>query len=151
MKTTHIAGKERGYDKAKTTKGRKRHLIVDTLAMVLAVVVHSAGLQDQEGAPLVLQELREAFRRLKVIFADSGNVRSGLPEFVRKTLGIVLTIVKRPRTPSRQPKRWIVERTFGWINEFRRHSKDYERNAETSEALIQISMILVMVKRLARS
>lgn len=153
VKTTHIAGEQRGYDGGKKVKGRKRHLIVDTLGLILAVVVHSADQQDYDGAPLVLYSLWEKMKRIKVIFADSIYAYCGLPEFVKKTLGYRIEIVKKDENDKRkgfavQKKRWIVERTFAWLNLFRRHSKDYELNPETSETLIQISMIALMLKRL---
>ncbi|TWT62884.1 Transposase DDE domain protein [Rubinisphaera italica] len=153
VKTTHIAGSERGYDAGKKTKGRKRYVIVDTLGMILAVVVHAADEQDYNGAPLMLSALREKMRRLKVIFADAIYGYKNLPEFTKSTLGFDIQIAKRPADQPRgqfpiQKKRWIVERTFAWLGLYRRYSKDYELNPETCVALIQISMILLMLKRL---
>lgn len=153
VKTTEVGGEQRGYDGGKKVKGRKRHIVVDTLGLILAVFVHGADQQDDFGAPLVLWSLWEKFPRLKKIFADSAYKRNGLPEFVRSTLGFVIEIVAR--TPGVKgfavlPKRWIVERTFGWLGRCRRHSKDYEANPESSEAMIYISMIHLMLKRLAR-
>lgn len=154
VKTTEVGGPERGYDAGKKVAGRKRHIVVDTLGLVLAVVVHGADLQDNEGACLVLSTLRERLKRIKVIFADSAYGRSGLPEFVQSTLGFIIELVKRP--PGMVgfgvlPKRWIVERTFGWLGRSRRLSKDYEYNPRTSEAMIYISMIHLMLKRLERA
>lgn len=154
VKTTSVGGCDRGYDGGKKINGRKRHLIVDTLGLVIAVVVHSAGLQDQDGACLVLYSLRERLKRIKKIFADSAYGRSGLPEFVRDTLGFAIELVKRPRGTigfEVQRKRWIVERTFAWLGHSRRLSKDYETNPQTSETMIQISMIHLMLKRLERA
>jgi putative transposase len=152
VKTTEVGG-ERGYDAGKKVTGRKRHLAVDTLGLLLAVVVHRADVQDQDGAKLVLERLREGFRRLKVVFADGAYGRCGLPAWVQATFGWVLQTVLRPvatRGFVILPKRWIVERTFGWLGRSRRHSKDYERTTESSAALIQISMIHLMARRLAR-
>lgn len=152
VKTTHIGGEQRGYDAGKKVSGRKRHLIVDTLGLMLAVVVHGADQQDHNGACLVLYALWEKMKRTKIIFADTAYGRKGLPEFVKSTLGFVIEIVKRPRGSHSfevLPKRWIVERTFAWLGFCRRHSKDYERNPQTSEAMIYISMIHLMLKRLA--
>jgi putative transposase len=152
VKTTESGGPERGYDAGKKITGRKRHIVVDTLGLVLAVVVHSAGIQDQEGARLALQQLAGRFRRLKVVFADSAYARNGLPAWVKSTFGWILQTVLRPvgvRGFVVLPKRWIVERTFGWLGRYRRHSKDYERTTESSEAMIQISMIQLMSRRLA--
>lgn len=151
-KTTESGGPERGYDAGKKVTGRKRHIVVDTLGLILAVVVHSAGIQDQDGARLVLEQLAGRFGRLKVVFADSAYGRSGLPTWVQSTFGWILQTVLRPvgvRGFVVLPKRWIVERTFGWLGRYRRHSKDYERTTESAEAMIQISMINLMSRRLA--
>lgn len=152
VKTTDIGGEQRGYDAGKQVFGRKRHIIVDTLGLMLAVVVHGADQQDHNGAPLVLYALWEKMKRIKIIFADTAYGRKGLPEFVESTLGFVIELVKRPRgshTFEVLPKRWIVERTFAWLGFCRRHSKDYERNPQTSETMIYISMTHLMLKRLA--
>lgn len=152
VKTTEIGG-EKGYDAGKKVNGRKRHIVVDTLGLVLAVVVHPADQQDQDGACLVLYKLWERIRTLKVIFGDSAYGRTQLPEFVQSTLGWIVQPVLRPvhlKGFIVLPKRWIVERTFAWIGRSRRHSKDYERNPATSETLILLSMTHLMLKRLAR-
>lgn len=152
VKTTEVGGEERGYDAGKKVSGRKRHIAVDTLGLLLAVVVHGANVQDQEGAKLVFERLREGYKRLKVVFADSAYGRSGLPEWVKQCCNIVLQTVLRPvgiKGFVVLPKRWIVERTFGWLGRWRRHSKDYETNPETSEAMIYISMVHLMSRRLA--
>jgi putative transposase len=152
VKTTESGGPERGYDAGKKVTGRKRHIAVDTLGMLLGLVVHSAGIQDQDGARLVLQQLAGRFRRLKVVFGDSAYGRNGLPQWVKSTFGWILQTVLRPvgvRGFVVLPKRWIVERTFGWLGRYRRHSKDYERTPESSKAMIQISMINLMSRRLA--
>ena len=152
VKTTETGGLDCGYDGGKKTKGRKRHIMTDTTGLLLGVQVHSADQQDQNGAPLVLFAVWQMIKSIKVVFADSAYKRNGLPGFVRETLGWVIQPVLRPvnvRGFVLLPKRWVVERTFAWINRSRRHSKDYERLPETSEALIQISMIHLMLKRLA--
>jgi len=153
VKTTEVGGSERGYDAGKKVSGRKRHIVVDTLGMLLAVVVHGADQQDDSGARLVLSALRENMKRVRLIFADSAYGRNGLPSFVKQTLGFVIELVRRPKGTigfAVLPKRWIVERTFAWIGRCRRHSKDYERNPATSEAMIYISMIHLMTRRLAK-
>jgi putative transposase len=150
-KTTEVGG-ERGYDGGKKITGRKRHLVVDTLGLILAVVVHSAGEQDQDGARRVLTLLQDRFARLKVIWADSAYKRNGLPAWVAATFGWVLQTILRPVHAVGfvlLPKRWIVERTFAWLGRYRRHSKDYERTTESAEALIRLSMIHLMSRRLA--
>jgi putative transposase len=152
VKTTE-AGGERGYDAGKKIAGRKRHLVVDTMGLILAVAVHSAALQDQHGARLVLTRLGSAFHRLKVLWADSAYKRDGLPAWVQATYGWILQTILRPVGAVgfvRLPKRWVVERTFAWLGRYRRHSKDYERTTESSEAMIYISMIHLMSRRLAR-
>src|SRR5690606_22275796 len=141
---TAEGGEQRGYDAAKKTTGRKRHLAVDTLGMVLTVVVHSASWQDHDGACFVLMRLRERFGRLRVLFADSAYGRNGLPEWVRTTFGWVLQTVLRPVGVKGfvvLPKRWIVERTFAWLARSRRHSRDYEKTTASAEAMTYITMI----------
>jgi putative transposase len=151
---TAEGGEERGYDAGKNITGRKRHVAVDTLGMILAVVVHSAGVQDQNGAEWVMDKLGEQFRRLKVIFGDSAYGRSGLPDWVSETFGWVLQTVLRPVGVKGfvvLPKRWIVERTFAWLARYRRHSKDYEKTEASSEAITYIAMINLMSRRLANN
>ena len=150
---TAEGGEERGYDAGKKITGRKRHLAVDTLGLVWAVVVHGAYWQDHDGACFVLMQLKANCRRLKVVFADSAYGRNELPAWVRATFGWVLQTVLRPVRAKGfvvLPKRWIVERTFAWIARHRRHARDYERNPETSAALIYLTMIGIMSRRLAR-
>lgn len=154
VKTTEVGGGARGYDAGKHVNGRKRHLLVDTLGLVLVVVVHAASIQDPTGARLVLKELAQRCTRLVKIWADGRYVGS-LLEWVwelRTYRRIRLEIVKRPAQPQGfvvLPKRWIVERTFGWLNRFRRLSKDYERKPETSETMIYLAMTRLMLRRLA--
>ncbi len=131
--------------------GRKRHSVVDTLGLVLAVAVHAASLQDRDGAKLVLAKLVDHYPRLERLWADGGYAGQ-LVDWVRAMLGWTLTIVKRTddlRGFQVLPKRWIVERTFAWLGRSRRLSKDYEGLPETSEAWIRIAMIHLMLKRLA--
>jgi putative transposase len=149
---TAEGGDERGYDAGKKITGRKRHIAVDTLGLLLVVVVHAAAWQDHDGACFVLMRLRKFCHRLKVIFADSAYGRNELPEWVRSTFSWMLQTVLRPVSAKgfvALPKRWIVERTFAWLARYRRNSKDYERKPETSESIIYISMIQLMTRRLA--
>jgi len=144
-------GEERGYDAAKKITGRKRHLAVDTLGLLLAVVVHRGDCQDQEGARWVIKKLSQKFSRLKVLFGDTAYGRSGLPAWTLKSFGWILQTVLRPvGVPGFVvlPKRWIVERTFAWLARYRRHSKDYEKTTASSEALTHLAMISLMTKRL---
>ena len=151
VKTTEVGG-ERGYDAGKKVTGRKRHVVVDTLGLILAVVVHAASVQDFDGARLLLERLQKGFGRLRVIWGDSAYGRSGLPAWVEATFGWVLQTVLRPVGVAGfvlLPKRWVAERTFAWLGRYRRHSKDYEKTTESSEAMIYISMISLMSRRLA--
>jgi len=151
---TAEGGEERGYDAGKKITGRKRHIAVDTLGLVLAVVVHGANVQDQNGAEWVMDQLGEQFRRLKVIFGDSAYGRSGFPDWVSETFGWVVQTILRPVNVKGfvvLPKRWIVERTFAWLARYRRHSKDYEKTTASSEALTYIAMISLMSRRLANA
>jgi putative transposase len=151
VKTTE-EGVERGYDAGKKIKGRKRHILVDTLGLLLFVMVLSADIQDRDAAKLLFDKIKARFLRLKLIWADGGYAGK-LVEWVKQFCHWVLEIVKRSDDVKGfvlLPHRWIVERTFGWLNRWRRLSKDYERLPETSEALIYATMSRIMVKRLAR-
>jgi putative transposase len=124
---------------------------VDTLGLILAVTVHAADIQDRDGAKLVFEKLKGRFRRLLVIWADGGYAGK-LVQWVKDTFHKTLEIVKRTDDVSGfvvLPKRWIVERTFAWLNRYRRLSKDYEGRMENSEAMIHIAMINLMSRRLA--
>lgn len=155
-------GIERGYDAAKNVSGRKRHLIVDTLGLVMLVVVTAASVQERDGAKTLLEGLFERikkprhrgwwrFCRLDLIWAD-GGYRGEMIEWVRKRLGWQLSIVERAEGQMGfvvLPRRWVVERTFAWLNRQRRLSKDYERLPQTAEAFIYVAMIRLMVRKLA--
>lgn len=150
---TAEGGEERGYDAGKKIAGRKRHIAVDTLGLVLTVTVHGAYWQDHDGAVFVLTQLKQHYRRLKIVFADAAYGRNGLPEWVNETFGWLLHTVLRPvgvRGFVVLPKRWIVERTFAWLNRYRRHAKDYEKTTSSAEAFTYIAMINLMSRRLAK-
>ena len=143
-----------GYDAGKKVNGRKRHVLVDTMGLVWLLVVTAASVQDRDGARILLQALATRMRRLRVIWADGGY--SGvLVEWVRalrKWGKVRLELVNRSpqgKGFQRLPHRWIVERTFGWFNKWRRLSKDYEFLTETSETAIRVVMIHLMARRLA--
>lgn len=144
-------GDSRGYDAGKKVKGIKRHLLVDTLGLVLAVMVLAADVQDRDGGLLLLHRERGNWPRLTCVYADAGYAG----ELVWKVAVLcdwLLDIVKRPtRTKGFQVirKRWIVERTFSWMDKGRRLSKDYERLTQTSEAWVHVAMINLMLHRLA--
>src|SRR5829696_272942 len=149
VKTTEQGG-ERGFDAGKKTTGRKRHILVDTIGLLLLVVVHSAGIQDRDGAKLVLERIPGQFTRLKLIWADAAY-GGQLIEWVKEQVRCVLEIVRRRDDVAGfevLPRRWVVERTLGWISRCRRMSKDYEALTDTSEAYVYLAMIHLMLKRL---
>ena len=124
---------------------------MDTLGLIIAVCVHGGNVQDRDGAKLVMARLGDRFPRLKLMWADGGYAGK-LVEWVAVVFVWTLEIVKRCDDVAGfvvLPKRWIVERTFGWLGRYRRHSKDYEYLPESSEAMIRIAMINLMVHRLA--
>lgn len=134
--------------------GRKRHLLVDVMGLVLLVVVHSAAIQDRDGAKLVLDRVRDTFRRLRLIWADGGYAGALLAwvNNLRIWGKLRVEIVKRTddmRGFKLLPHRWVVERTFGWLGRYRRMSKDYEFLTDSSEAMIRVAMVGLMLRRLA--
>ena len=154
VKTTEMGGDERGYDGGKKIKGRKRHLLVDTLGLLIAVVLTSAGLDDGVAAPQLLGQITpDDFPRLGTIFADTKYHNHDLDAWMAKhRAGWRLEVKARPEgTKGFTPlaKRWVIERTNAWNGRYRRNSKDYERNTSSSTAMIQISNINLMLNRLA--
>lgn len=151
VKTTHVGGTERGYDAGKKVKGRKRHLLTDTLGFILKVVVHSASIQDRDGAKrLLLALLPIVALRLLKIWAD-GGYRGALMDWCKAQFQIVLEMVLPPAQQHMfvlLPRRWVVERTFAWLGMYRRLSKDYEVDPRRSEGMIYIASIDLMLKRL---
>jgi putative transposase len=142
----------RGYDGGKKVKGTKRHILVDTLGLLLCVVVHAANIQDRDGAKLVLAKARGRFPRLQLIWADGGYAGK-LIAWAWRVCGWLLRIVRRPKEAKGWvllARRWVVERTFSWVSNCRALSRDYEYHPETSEALVQIAMIHLMLRRLAK-
>jgi putative transposase len=134
--------------RGKKCKGRKRHVLVDTLGLLWAVVVHPADIQDAAGAQQVLMRARSAVKRLKIIWVDAAY-RAVVDWAWIRWLWTLEVVHKTADTGFHVlPKRWIVERSFGWLNRYRRLSKDYERTTPSSEALIYIAMIHVMIRRL---
>jgi putative transposase len=152
VKTTDVGGAERGYDAGKQIKGRKRHLLVDTLGLIWGGVVHSAGIQDPLGAKTLFEKVHDQLPRLKKIWGD-GRYGGSLMDWAKQNYHWVLEIVKRSAdTQGFQPlpHRWIIERTFAWLGHYRRLSKDYEYLPESSEAMMYLAMSRLMVRRLAR-
>jgi putative transposase len=153
VKTTEMGGPERGYDGGKKINGRKRHLLVDTLGLLLAVLITSAGLDDGIAAPLLLGSITpHDFPRLVTIFADQKYHNHALDAWMAEhRVGWRIEVKARPAgTKGFTPleKRWVIERTNAWHGRYRRNSKDYERSVESSTALIQISNIHLMLNRL---
>lgn len=161
---TSEQGGPRGYDGAKKINGRKRHPLVDSTGLVMNARAHPADLADRDGARVLLKEATETFTRLSLLWADAGYRGAALREWVTESLGVRLEIVQRSRRwrwipPGEEPpplpagfevikRRWVMERTFAWILHNRRMSKDYERLGQTTEALIYVVMIRLMLGRL---
>lgn len=154
VKTTEIGG-ERGYDGNKKITGRKRHLAVDTLGLLLAVVVTGAAIDDAEAAPYVFDQLRQKdYPRLTTVWADSKYHNHKLNAWKAKQTDLSwdLEVVRRPADATGfvvLPKRWVVERTHAWNGRARRLSKDYERRVDSSECMIRIRSIQLLLKRIA--
>lgn len=153
VKTTEESAYPSGYDAHKNVKGRKRHLLVDTLGLPLSVYVTPADVQDRAGARYLLAGLKPLVPRLKKIWADGAYSGEGLARWCEEEGRWELEVVERNREAQGfkvLPKRWIVERTFSWLIRNRRLSKDYERMVQSSETFIEVAMIRLMVRRLAR-
>jgi transposase len=156
VKTTEVGGKARGYDGGKKIKGRKRHLLVDTLGLLLAVLITSAQIDDGVAAvELLTQVSAHEFPRLETIFGDTKYHNHALEEWLTKNRpGWRIEVKARPEgtkgfLPAR--KRWVVERTNAWNGRARRNSKDYERKPESAAAMIHLSNIHLMLRKLAPS
>jgi transposase len=155
VETATMIHQDVGYDAGKQVHGRKRHLTVDLLGLVLRVLVTSASVPERQGAKLVLKKVSETgnqVKRLHTIWMDGGYKGEDFQRWVMDMFRWIVEIVLRPLEKKgfvQLPKRWVVERTFGWLNWCRRLSKDYERLPETSETFIYIAMLRIMVRRLA--
>ena len=148
---TMESGGPRGWDAAKRLKGRKRHVAVDMDGLLLGILVHAADIQDADGLGALLKRVKPLYNWLRAVFADSiyNRVAALLACFLA---GLVLIIVRR--LPGMigfvvQPRRWVVERSFGWFGRWRRLSKDYEALPEVSEAMVTLAAIRLMLHRLA--
>jgi putative transposase len=153
VKTTEMGG-ERGFDGGKKITGRKRHVFVDTLGLMLAVLVTTAAADDGAAAPQLLDRVGpSANPRLKTIWGDNKYHNYNLYAWLKDNRpGWDLEIKSRPSGADgfvRIPKRWVIERSFAWFGRYRRHSKDYERRTDSSESMLRISAIHLMLRRLA--
>ncbi|VEP17447.1 transposase (fragment) [Hyella patelloides LEGE 07179] len=150
VKTTEIAT-EVGYDGGKLVKGHKRHILVDTLGLLLVVMVTAANIAEKKGATQLLEKIKAKFPRLEKIFADGGYQGHDFHNQVQDDYNLDLEVVKRNQTKGFKvlPWRWIVERTFAWLLRYRRLTIDYEVLPETAEAFIYAAMVRIMVRRLA--
>jgi len=150
VKTTRVGGQERGWDGGKKIKGRKRHIVVDTQGYLLSVKVHAADKHDSKMGFEVLKAMKYDFSRMKMIYAD-GGYRGELIESVKNKLGYEMEITLRSDKDAEfkpLPKRWIVERTFSWFENFRRLAKDYEHSIRSSEAMITLTFIALMLNNI---
>jgi putative transposase len=155
---TSEGGDERGVDVHKQVNGRKRHIVVDTLGLLLIVLVHSASIPDGNGGKLVLQKLFDSIKRsvfnrwcrLKLIWADGAY--ANIADWVKHQLGWTLETILRPKNVKGfvvLPRRWVVERTFGWLGRYRRLSRDFEHQPRSSEAMVYAASIHRMLRLLA--
>jgi putative transposase len=179
-RTSGVGGEARGYDGGKKVRGRKRHLLVDTEGLVLKAKVHSAKVPDQDGIRLLLKGVRDRLPRLSHLWVDTGYQGRGKEWTEQVLGLSVEVVHRKPRpTPEKiariwaeelakegrqidwqrlmprqgfevLPRRWVVERTFSWLSQNRRMSRDYERLCATSEAFIYVAVRRLVVRRLAR-
>lgn len=150
VKTTRSGSEVRGLDGGKLIKGRKRHIVCDTTGLILSVQVHAANIHDSKQALEILSTAKAQSTRLEAVFAD-GGYRGELVDKVTQTLNMTMNIVLRSwpdKVFKPLPKRWVVERTFSWFESFRRLSKDYEFLNISSQSMIYLSMIQIMLNKL---
>jgi len=146
-----VGAATRGFDAGKKTNGRKRHVVVDTIGLLVVVLVTAASVQDRDGGRLVLDKARMAMPSIALVWADGGYAGRCV-EFARRVLRITLQIVRKPdgqRGFEVLPRRWVVERTLSWLVRCRRLGHDYERLPAHAEAMVKWSMIGLMTRRLA--
>lgn len=152
VKTTESGG-ICGFDAGKKVKGRKRHIVTDTLGLLLLVVVHAADIQDRDGAPMVLKAIRHRFPWLRHVFADGGYAGDKLRQALKAHGNWTIEIIKRSDTTKGfevLPRRWVVERTFAWLGRCRRLAKDWEKSTESSTAWTMLASIRMLTRRIAR-
>jgi transposase len=142
-----------GYDAGKKIKGRKIHSLVDTEGLPLKIVVHSAGIQDRDGAALVLDKINESFPGLELVWADGGYNAHQVKTIAKTNAPLRVEIVKRSDDVKGfvvLPRRWVVERTFSWFGRNRRLARDYENLAKTLTAFVSLAAIQIAIRRFAR-
>ena len=152
VKTTE-AGGPCGYDAGKRIRGRKRHIVTDTLGLVVAALVHPANIQDRDGAPDTLKAVRTRWPQLRHVFADGGYAGPKLRGALAERAGWTIEIVKRSGTVKGfevLPRRWVVERSFAWLGRCRRLAKDWERTITSATAFLLIAHIRILIRRIAR-
>lgn len=152
VKTTESGG-VCGYDAGKKIKGRKRHILTDTCGYLVYAVIHGADIQDRDGAPLVLAAIRHSFPWLRHVFADGGYAGDKLCDALKKIGKWTLEIIKRSDTAKGfvlLPRRWVVERTFAWLNRNRRLAKDFEQTIKSATGWLFLASIQLIARRLAR-
>lgn len=152
VKTTEAGGVS-GFDAGKKIKGRKRHIVVDTLGLMVGIVVHGADVQDRDGAPLALATIRHRWPWLRHVFADGGYSGPKLRLALKGKGGWTIQIVKRSDAAKGfeiLPRRWVVERTLAWLGRCRRLAKDWEASIASSEAWANVAHIRMLTRRLAR-
>lgn len=152
VKTTESGGIS-GYDAGKKIKGRKRHILTDTLGLMVGLVIHGADIQDRDGAPDVLKSIRTRWPWLRHVFADGGYAGPKLREAMKKHGDWTIEIIKRSDTATGfevLPRRWVVERTFAWLGRCRRLAKDWEKTIASAIAWALIAHIRIVIRRLAR-
>jgi transposase len=145
-----VAAAQRGYDAGKKVNGTKRHIVVDTLGLLLVVLVTAASVQDRDGGRYVLARANGAMPSLGLVFADGGYA-GRLVAWTKRWLRLTLEVVRKPdgqRGFAVLPRRWVVERTLSWLMRHRRLVRDYERLPESHETMVKWSMISLMVRRL---
>ncbi|MCA1678524.1 MAG: IS5 family transposase, partial [Actinobacteria bacterium] len=141
----------RGYDAGKKINGRKRHIVVDTIGLLLVVMVTAASVQDRDGGRSILKALHRALGSVRHIFAD-GGYQGRLVAIAKSAWKITVEVVKKPRDQrgfAVLPRRWVVERTFSWLMRFRRLARDYERLPASHEAMVKWAIVGLMLNRLA--
>ncbi len=153
VKTTE-AGGPRGFDAGKKIKGRKRHIITDTMGHLVGAIVHHAGIQDRDGAPDVLKSVKSLYPWLRHVFADGGYAGPKLSERLAKIGKWTIQIVKRSDAANGfelLPRRWVVERTFAWLGRCRRLAKDFEATVTSATAWLFLAHIRLLTRKIARN